>query len=73
MGLNFLKLNEDKNEILLFGSFPSEAPSDLPPGILSPFNKNTANSLVFFLIDGRLKRPQQVSAAVLCGFYHLRV
>ncbi len=72
MSVNFLHLNENKTEIIVFESSDAFSSSCLDFGLLSPFVKPLVKNLgVFF--DSSLKFDKQISSVVKTSFFHLRV
>ena len=72
MDLNFLKLNENKTEVVLFGrpDLVQVLASSLGP--LAPYIRSHARNLGF-IIDGAFNLDKQVSAVVKSSFFQLRL
>ena len=72
LDLNFLKLNENKTEVVLFGrpDLVQVLASSLGP--LAPFMRSHARNLCV-IIDGAFKLDKQVSAVVKSSFFQLRL
>ena len=72
MDLNFLKLNENKTEIILFGhpDLVQVLASSLGP--LAPYISSQARNLGV-IIDGAFKLDKQISSVVKASFFQLRL
>uniref|UniRef100_A0A669BFN4 Reverse transcriptase domain-containing protein n=1 Tax=Oreochromis niloticus TaxID=8128 RepID=A0A669BFN4_ORENI len=68
LSLNFLKLNENKTEVVIFGNFNH---IDSTLGALSLYCKTHVKNLGVY-IDGSFKLNKQVSAVVQSCFFQLR-
>uniref|UniRef100_A0A669EEK3 Reverse transcriptase domain-containing protein n=1 Tax=Oreochromis niloticus TaxID=8128 RepID=A0A669EEK3_ORENI len=68
LSLNFLKLNENKTEVVIFGNFNH---IDSTLGALSSYRKTHVKNLGVY-IDGSFKLNKQVSAVVQSCFFQLR-
>ena len=71
LGANFLKLNEDKTEVIVFENNRSASSSSFPLGSLG-HNPRTAVRNLGIIMDSAFKFEQQVSAVVRKSFFHLR-
>lgn len=72
MDLNFLKLNESKTEVVLFGRPDLVKPLASSLGPLVPYIGSQARNLGV-IIDGAFKLGKQISAVVKSSFYQLRI
>ena len=71
MGNSFLKLNENKTEVIIFGSPTTSAVINTVLGPLPPYQKPVVTNLwVFF--DSDLKFDRQLNYVVSASFYQLR-
>ncbi len=71
MDINFLNLNDNKTEIIVFGHNESQKISNFNLGPLSPYVKPCVKNLGVYL-DSALKFDIQVSTVVKSSFFHLR-
>ncbi|XP_032879310.1 uncharacterized protein LOC116974699, partial [Amblyraja radiata] len=71
MALNFLGLNEEKTEVILFGPNGCREPPLVDLGPLAMSVKPTVLNLGFRM-DGDFKLDKQIGAVVKSSFFHLR-
>ena len=69
---NFLCLNMDKTEVIVFGESPFLNGVDSTIGPLDAYTKSSARNLGF-IFDSDFKFEKQISAVVKSGFYHLKL
>jgi len=72
MAKNFLMLNEDKTEVIVFGHQNKPADTILDSSPLTPYTKLTVRDSGF-LIDNNLKMDKQINSVVRACFYNLRL
>lgn len=72
MGDNFLQLNNDKTEVIIFNPSKSKKPILTDLGSLTPFTKPFARNLGV-IFDSELCFNKQISSVVKNSFYQLRI
>uniref|UniRef100_A0A671UVC7 Reverse transcriptase domain-containing protein n=1 Tax=Sparus aurata TaxID=8175 RepID=A0A671UVC7_SPAAU len=71
MSLNFLKFNEKKTEVMIFGPSGSSEPPPVDLGPLAHYMKPTVSNLGFKM-DSDFKLDRQIGAIVKSSFFYLR-
>ena len=72
LGSNFLQINNDKTEVIIFGPSKSKTPRTADLGILSPYVKSHSRNLGV-IFDSNFCFYKQIAAVVKSRFYQLRV
>ena len=67
MGSNFLQINNDKTEVIIFGPSKSKTPRTADLGILSPYVKSQSRNLGVIL-DFNFCFDKQIAAVVKSSF-----
>ena len=70
MDANFLHLNSNKTEIIIFGNHPTSPTNTLGP-LTSNIHTNAKNLGIIF--DNNFKFDKQISSTVKTSFFHLRL